>query len=105
MVRTLKPRDVNLEFKSLRLLDMFSSSPSHSRGLPKGGLELPPKPSTKNNLARVAPFTSAVVARRHTAEAWADEGAAEGENSLSSKEEVIAHMSGYNLDFCESKVT
>lgn len=73
-------------------------------GLLEEGLELPLEPSTKSDLARVAPLASATMVKRRATETWADEGVAQEESSAFGSEEVATHRSGCELDFSESRV-
>lgn len=78
MMRTRRSRNVDLEFETqTHSGSSFSSYSSYcSRSLPKGSLRPPPELSTGNDLIRIAPLTSEVVARMCITKAEVVEGAA-----------------------------
>lgn len=85
-MRRLKDENPESETQRLSSTSPLSSSSSHLATLSKGDTELPPEPSTRNDLARIAPFTLEAVVRICIVEARTTKRGIEGaarEGSLS----------------------
>lgn len=81
-----------------------STAPLHMASLPTGNLISLPETSTGGCLAKIAPFTSEVVARMHVIEALAKR-AAQKRSSSTEGARVTANDGSHDWERCAFKVT